>query len=151
MYGYSSAFALFISAGGLSVFVERVKDEIELCISAHANRDPQVLPNPIDAPTGAFNSLARPTERTLTSAASTGLLSFEQASLLKGLLRAIQRLMQTAGTTEGLRNLIDSSLLASVKLIMQNRVVFGPQVFALSESRLVVTVESTLSNLSTLW
>lgn len=39
--------------------------------------------------------------------------------------------MQTAGTTEGLRNLIDTSLLGSVKLIIQNRDLFGPQLFGL--------------------
>ena len=59
------------------------------------------------------------------------MLSFDQAALLKSLLRAIQRLMQTAGTTEGLRNLIDTSLLGSVRSILQNRVVFGAQLFAL--------------------
>jgi E3 ubiquitin-protein ligase HUWE1 len=40
--------------------------------------------------------------------------------------------MQTAGTTEGLRNLIDSSLLTSVKTIMDQRVIFGPQLFGLA-------------------
>lgn len=63
----------------------------------------------------------------------TGLLSFDQAALLKALLRAIQRLMQTAGTTEGLRNLIDSTLLASVKNVMVHRAIFGPQLFGLGE------------------
>lgn len=131
MYGYSSAFTLFISAGGLAVFIDRIKvrlltaqkvlpeltdlplqSEIELCIAAHSASD-----------------------STATSEAPTGLLSFEQAALLKGLLRAIQRLMQTAGTTEGLRNLIDSSLLSSVKLVMENRQVFGPQIFALCKQK----------------
>ncbi|KAI5477219.1 E3 ubiquitin-protein ligase HUWE1 [Pseudohyphozyma bogoriensis] len=111
MYGYSSAFSLFISIGGLPVFVERVKDEIEVCIEAHSS-------------VASTSKLALDTP--------TGLLSFEQAALLKALLRAIQRLMQTAGTTEGLRNLIDTSLPASVRSIMTHRDVFGPQIFGLA-------------------
>lgn len=63
-----------------------------------------------------------------------GSLSFEEVTILKALLRALQRLMQTAGTTEGLRNLVDTSLLGSVKLIIQNRAMFGSQVFALGTS-----------------
>ncbi|GAA5986987.1 hypothetical protein JCM10908_000979 [Rhodotorula pacifica] len=62
---------------------------------------------------------------------STGLLSFPQGSVLKSILRATHRLMTTSGTTEGLHNLIDTSLLASVKKVMENRFTFGPQVFAL--------------------
>ncbi|KAI5477751.1 E3 ubiquitin-protein ligase HUWE1 [Pseudohyphozyma bogoriensis] len=111
MYGYGSAFSLFISIGGLPVFVERVKDEIEVCIEAHSSVA-STLKLALDTP--------------------TGLLSFEQAALLKALLRAIQRLMQTAGTTEGLRNLIDTSLPASVRSIMTHRDVFGPQIFGLA-------------------
>ncbi|KAK4704493.1 hypothetical protein P7C70_g1715, partial [Phenoliferia sp. Uapishka_3] len=111
MYGYSSAFNLFISIGGLPVFVERVKDEIEICVEAHSSvaSTPDAV---VDAP--------------------TGLLSFDQAALLKSLLRALQRLMQTAGTTEGLRNLIDTTLLASVKSVIQHRVIFGPQLLGLA-------------------
>lgn len=135
MYGYSSAFTLFISAGGLSVFVDRVKAEIELCIEAHSTLASDKVAAPSDSPTGELFSslipLADIADPSLICFA--GLLSFEQASLLKGLLRAVQRLMQTAGTTEGLRNLIDSSLLSSVKAIMEHRVVFGPQVFALGQ------------------
>jgi len=41
--------------------------------------------------------------------------------------------MTSAGTTEGLRNLIDTSLLGSVKKVMENRKVFGPQIFSLGK------------------
>lgn len=126
MYGYSAAFTLFGTAGGLAIFVERVKDEIELCIAAHGEIA-AVSDGVMDAPTGAFSRNHCPRADPIA-----GLLSFEQAALLKALLRALQRLMQTAGTTEGLRNLIDTSLLASIKSVMVNRVIFGPQLFALA-------------------
>jgi E3 ubiquitin-protein ligase HUWE1 len=42
-------------------------------------------------------------------------------------------MMQTSGVTDGLRNLIDSSLPKSVKSVMENPRVFGPQIFALCE------------------
>lgn len=73
MYGYSSAFNLFISNAGLPVFVERVKvsfvlvdsarqgsfsdclfpfqDEIELCVEAHSSIASTSAAT-IDAPTG---------------------------------------------------------------------------------------------------
>lgn len=44
--------------------------------------------------------------------------------------------MQTAGTTEGLRNLIDTTLLGSVKSIIQHRIIFGPQLLGLGGSSL---------------
>ena len=112
-----------------------MQDEIELCIAAHSSVA-STSTAVIDAPTGS--SLRRRAFESHLIQALPGLLSFEQAALLKALLRAIQRLMQTAGTTEGLRNLIDSSLLASVKSIMQHRIVFGPQLFGLGESLLAV-------------
>ena len=40
----------------------------------------------------------------------------------------MHRMMQSSGTSEGLRGLLDSSLLKSVKKIMENRSVFGPTV-----------------------
>ncbi|KAM0754248.1 hypothetical protein T439DRAFT_311132 [Meredithblackwellia eburnea MCA 4105] len=111
MYGYTSAFNLFISILGLPVFVERVRDEIEISVKSH-EAEAKANGGMVDSP--------------------TGLLSFDQAALLKALLRALQRLMQTAGTTEGLRNLIDTTLLASVKSIIQNRAIFGPQLLGLA-------------------
>ena len=59
---------------------------------------------------------------------STGKLSVARAALLKHTLRSMHRMMQSSGTSEGLRGLLDSSLLKSVKKIMENRSIFGPTV-----------------------
>ena len=132
MYGYTSAFNLFIAASGLGVFVDRVKTEVDLYVEAYAAKVQELTAteSPIDTP--------------------TGLLSFEQANLLKGLLRALQRLMQTAGTTEGLRNLIDSSLLKSVKAIIQNRFIFGSQVLGLAINMTATFVHNEPTCLATI-
>ena len=43
----------------------------------------------------------------------------------------MHRMMQSSGTAEGLRGLIDLSLLKSIKSIIQYRGVFGPNVLPL--------------------
>jgi E3 ubiquitin-protein ligase HUWE1 len=40
----------------------------------------------------------------------------------------MHRMMQSSGTAEGLRGLIDSSLLKSLKKIIEHRSLFGPNV-----------------------
>jgi E3 ubiquitin-protein ligase HUWE1 len=40
----------------------------------------------------------------------------------------MHRMMQSSGTAEGLRGLIDSSLLKSIKKIIEHRSLFGPNV-----------------------
>lgn len=58
-----------------------------------------------------------------------GLLHVVRTSVLKHLLRSMLRMMQSSGTTEGMRGLIDSSLLKSVGTIIEYRDIFGPTVF----------------------
>ena len=67
----------------------------------------------------------------LTSA--LGKLSVARTAVLKHTLRSVHRMMQSSGTAEGLRGLLDSSLLKSVKRIMQHRAVFGPSALALGK------------------
>lgn len=49
-----------------------------------------------------------------------------RSTALKHLLRSMQRMMQSSGNSEGLRGLIDSSLLQSIQHIMDFRGLFGP-------------------------
>jgi len=70
--------------------------------------------------------------------------------MLKNILRAMQRLMTTAGTTEGLRNLIDTPLLAAVKQVIEHRLIFGPQVFALVTNIAATFVHNEPTSLATL-
>ena len=43
----------------------------------------------------------------------------------------MHRMMQSSGTSEGLRGLLDSSLVQSAKKVMANRSVFGANVLAI--------------------
>jgi len=44
----------------------------------------------------------------------------------------MHRMMQSSGTAEGLRGLIDTTLLKSAKKIMEWRGVFGPNIFPIA-------------------
>lgn len=46
----------------------------------------------------------------------------------------MHRMMQSSGTSEGLRGLLDSSLVQSVKKVMTSRSIFGANVLAIGES-----------------
>ncbi|GAA5851451.1 hypothetical protein JCM3766R1_000331 [Sporobolomyces carnicolor] len=130
LYGYSQAFTAYIAAGGLSVFVDRIKFEVDTAVEE-------------------FGEQAKAAEPTIKEE-PTGYLAFSRGTLLKNLLRATQRLMTTAGTTEGLRNLIDSSLLGTVKTVMENRRVFGPQIFSFATSIATSFVHNEPTHLATL-
>lgn len=56
-----------------------------------------------------------------------------RGAALKHILRSMHRMMQSSGTSEGLRGLLDSTLLKSSKTIMENRTVFGPNSLAIGE------------------
>ena len=58
----------------------------------------------------------------------TGDLPVARIAILKHILRSLHRMMQSSGTAEGLRGLIDTSILQSVKKIIEYRGLFGPSV-----------------------
>ncbi|KIJ39919.1 hypothetical protein M422DRAFT_257242 [Sphaerobolus stellatus SS14] len=61
-----------------------------------------------------------------------GHLSIPRSSVLKHTLRTLHRMMQTSGTSEGLRGLIDSSLTKSIKKIIEHRKLFGSSVLPIA-------------------
>ncbi|ORE21321.1 hypothetical protein BCV71DRAFT_241689 [Rhizopus microsporus] len=63
----------------------------------------------------------------------------DRLSVIKNMLKFLLRMMESSGTAEGLRNLIDSSLPHSLKLIMDNPKSFGNSIFALA-----INVSTTL-------
>lgn len=63
----------------------------------------------------------------------TGKISTARAAALKHGMRSMHRMMQSSGTTEGLRGLLDSSLVKSVKKILENGNVFGPSILAIGK------------------
>lgn len=67
-----------------------------------------------------------------------GELPVARAAILKHTLRSIHRMMQSTGSSEGLRGLIDSSLLQSIRKIIENRGLFGPSVLPLGMYYLMI-------------
>ncbi|OBZ67028.1 E3 ubiquitin-protein ligase ptr1 [Grifola frondosa] len=109
LYGFNNAFQLFCNGRGIEILVDRIEYEVDLDLQECASEPP--VPDVL---------------------VSYGKLSVARAAVLKHTLRSIHRMMQSSGTSEGLRGLLDSSLLKSVKKIMQNRNVFGPNVLAMA-------------------
>jgi E3 ubiquitin-protein ligase HUWE1 len=60
-------------------------------------------------------------------------LPVSRVAVLKHILRSMHRMMQSAGTAEGLRNLVNMSLLKSVKKIIEYRGLFGPSILPFGE------------------
>lgn len=76
-----------------------------------------------------------------------GNLPIPRSSVLKHLLRTMHRMMQSSGTSEGLRGLIDTSLVKSIKKIIDNRGLFGSSVLPLGEYHPISTSLQVLTHL----
>lgn len=127
VYGYSNAFQLFSNARGVTALVDRIQHEVDFDITMYRNEAPSQ---------GIFGSY--------------GDLPVARAAVLKHALRSIHRMMQSSGTAEGLRGLIDSSLLQSVKKIMVNRGLFGPSVLPLAMNIMATFVHNEPTSLPTI-
>lgn len=112
VYSNSNGFNLFCNAGGLEALTKKIKTTVEDAVALHGQ--PEGLED-----ADRDNQFGR--------------LPFKKFSALKSLLRSISRMMQSSGTADGLRNLIDSSLPATVKDIILHRRTFGPVLFATGE------------------
>ncbi|KAG5220012.1 E3 ubiquitin-protein ligase [Salix suchowensis] len=111
LYNFANAFQVFCAARGVEALVERIKwswvrDSSGLC--------------------GTDSSLLVASDRSDLSI--VGDLPVSRAAILKHTLRSMHRMMQSSGTGEGLRGLIDSSILTSIKNIIEYRGLFGPSV-----------------------
>ncbi|KAI8446743.1 hypothetical protein BY996DRAFT_6422045 [Phakopsora pachyrhizi] len=103
----SSAFRLFNKANGLKVLVNRIKEEVDIAVSQCSTDNPSALKS---------------------SEVLIGILHQCSASLLKALTRSIQRLLTSAGTSEGVRNLNETKPSSAIKLIMQNRSILPTEI-----------------------
>ncbi|WAQ88615.1 hypothetical protein PtA15_10A34 [Puccinia triticina] len=126
LYGFTLAFALFNGVDGLKVFVNRIKEEVDKAIAEH----------PID-----ITSSSKPSELLI------GMLSHSSAGLLKALFRSIQRLLTPAGTLESVRHLTETQLPQSIKLIIQNKAVFGYQIYSLAINMMSTLIHSEPTSL----
>lgn len=117
IYATQAAFTQFCDLGGPDVYVERIKNEVDYDI-AH--------PEPEDGLLVTVRSeWAKPADNIY------GRLSLPSSTLLRNILKSISHMITATGTEE-LRNLIETSLPESVIKIMNNRLIFGPQILAVA-------------------
>ncbi len=137
VYAQPTVFSLFTEAIGAEAYVRRIEREIDEDI-AHPQSAESILDTVGDEPgSDARDNLY-------------GRLTFGGASLLRNLFKSIAHMMSSAGTADGLRNLIDTSLLASLRKVMQHRDVFGPQVLALAINIMANFVHNEPTSLTTM-
>ncbi|KAF7321292.1 hypothetical protein MKEN_00649200 [Mycena kentingensis (nom. inval.)] len=109
LYSFTNAFSLFCAARGVEALVQRIEYEIDVDLKEFGDE-----------------------QRAQEVHAGHMELPVARAALLKHVLRSIHRMMQSSGTAEGLRGLIDMSILASLKKIIKYRGLFGPTVVPLA-------------------
>lgn len=107
VYGFPQAFQIFCNASGVSTVVNRIAHEVEIDLERSSD----------------FLALKQADNTDYA-------MTHENFSVLKTTLKFIVHMMQTPGTGDGLRSLIESSLLPSMKSIYANVDVFGASVFA---------------------
>jgi len=78
------------------------------------------------------------------------MLSHSSAGLLKALFRSIQRLLTSAGTLESVSNLTETQLPLSIKLIIQNKAVFGYQIYSLAINMMSTLIHNEPTSLAIL-
>ncbi|KAG6878824.1 hypothetical protein C0992_007445, partial [Termitomyces sp. T32_za158] len=109
LYGYTNAFNIFCASRGIETLVDRIEYEVDINIKEHGS------------PAAARDVVG-----------SQGEIPIARSAALKHILRSMHRMMQSSGTAEGLRGLIDLSLLKSIKKVIEHRVVFGPTILPLA-------------------
>ncbi|KAJ6625623.1 hypothetical protein B0H10DRAFT_1782772 [Mycena sp. CBHHK59/15] len=109
LYSFTNAFQLFCTSRGVDVLVDRIEYEIDLDLKEYGSE-----------------------QRSREVYGAHGDLPVGRAAILKHVLRSMHRMMQSSGTAEGLRGLIDMSILKSIKKIIKYRGLFGPTVLPLA-------------------
>lgn len=133
-YSFPNASGPFATAGGLQIFVQRVQQLVAAGVAVSESYQAM--------DTDTANPLLQPND--------PGTLSYGESTLLKSLFRCLQRLMNSGQNTEGVRQLIDSSLVESCKLVMKHRQAFGPQNLALAVTIMLTFVHNEPTSLTVL-
>ncbi|KAF7724152.1 hypothetical protein EC973_001277 [Apophysomyces ossiformis] len=136
---YTTSFSAFCNAGGLDTLLSRITVEVENCIRS-ANSMEGVISSGVVVASEGTNA---------TTTATTA-VPYERIACVKTMLKFLIRMMESSGTDEGLRNLIDSSLPQSLKLIVENPKVFGNSVFALATNVFTTFIHNEPTSLSIL-
>ncbi|KAI8081696.1 uncharacterized protein BX664DRAFT_376387, partial [Halteromyces radiatus] len=110
----STSFSAFCNANGLDILLARIKSEVTQ---------------------GIENATSMETTETKLAdqdLATGALAPYDRVSLVKAMFKFLIKMMESTGTADGLRNLIDSSAPSSLIQVIENPKVFGNSVFALA-------------------
>ncbi|KAF9096459.1 hypothetical protein BGX23_011187 [Mortierella sp. AD031] len=132
IYGYSAAFTSFCTSDGLNVLVARVKDETEFALQIVKDHE------------------ASPESDSSSKDYEPSPVPFERTVLLKSMFKFVHHMMQSPGTQEGLRNLIDTTLPATLKKIMEAPTALGAAVYAHSMNTMASFIHNEPTSLAIL-
>lgn len=160
VYGFQDGFQMLVTAGGLDVVIQRIEAETRFCVDLakssssssvveqegnvsegeppRVDQSEDVVMGDVERPPMDVDG-ADPTMETIKMDMSPALpinshaadAPHERLSLLRALLKFVLHMMQTSGTADRLRNLIDSTLPNSLLQVLAFSKTFGPGVFSL--------------------
>lgn len=133
IYSFNTTFTSFCNANGLSILIKRIKDEYHKIIDNSISANNQMELDSSDA------------TRTLQDSAF-----HERNTLLKVLLKFTLHMMQTSGTADRLRNLVESSLPHSINLILKSYRNFTNNVVGLAMNIMTTLIHNEPTSLSIL-
>ncbi|KAJ3313756.1 hypothetical protein HDV04_001560 [Boothiomyces sp. JEL0838] len=135
LYGFPPALNVFTGANGLQALVTRIQLEIDTCLRIKEKfSDSELNYSSIDP--GA-------------SVKYRELLA--RMPLLRAIMKLVLHMMQSSGTADGMRNLIDSSLPKSLLIIFENSKLFGSiGVFGLAVNIMSTFIHNEPTSLSIL-
>ncbi|KAK5815411.1 hypothetical protein F5H01DRAFT_279335, partial [Linnemannia elongata] len=137
VYGFSTAFTSFCTSGGLNSLVARMKEEVDYSLKlvkdAEASQMTDVSSTDAGAPKGSLSYI-----------------SHRLTALSKAMFKFIIHMMQSPGTHEGLRNLIETTLPATLRDIMEHPSALGNSIYAHAINTMTSFIHNEPTSLSIL-
>jgi E3 ubiquitin-protein ligase HUWE1 len=119
----NTSHGLFTTAKGIELIVKRLKYEVTECTGSVASSES------LESPENDMMDIDVKLSK-MSPVVEAGVIPYDRLSLLRSMLRLVLHLMQSSGTADGVRNLIESSLPGSVLKILQSEK-FGASVFCI--------------------
>ncbi|KAG0319507.1 hypothetical protein BGZ97_002029 [Linnemannia gamsii] len=138
VYGFSTAFSSFCTSGGLNSLVTRLKEEVDYSLKLVKDAEASQMTDVSSTDTGA------PKEE------ETSPIPFERTALSKAMFKFIIHMMQSPGTHEGLRNLIETTLPATLRDIMEHPSALGNAIYAHAINTMTSFIHNEPTSLSIL-
>ncbi|KAJ1537323.1 hypothetical protein HK096_007058, partial [Nowakowskiella sp. JEL0078] len=132
IYGFPTALTLFLGADGLESLIGRISNEVDFCCSQNKN---DIGVQMMDDVVVNLEQVELPHQRT---------------AFLRSMLKFVLHMMQTSGTADRMRNLIDTSLPSSIDIIFKNAKQFGFNVFGLAVNIMSTFIHNEPTSLSIL-